>query len=112
MASAIAILRRSATLTAQIRNRPIGFMRNRPRGLASHGFDKNGPNCLRPIPWWHHGLDPCRARPSARLGSGGADDVVDLLARHFMPRTTGMSNSRIFLRKVFRLRPSRWAALI
>ena len=32
--------------------------------------------------------------------------------RYFKPRTTGMSNSRIFLRNVLRLRPSRCAALI
>ncbi len=31
---------------------------------------------------------------------------------YFSPRTTGMSNSRIFLRKVLRLRPNRCAALI
>src|SRR6516225_2066384 len=101
------MLRRSPIRLAQLRSRRIGFMRNSAGGSASYDSEDIKPKLSQADPsivpdrtFARMGLSPVPPR------SGGVG-VVDLLARHFMPRTTGMSNSRIFLRKVLRLRPSR-----
>src|SRR5271155_1791529 len=78
---------------AQIPIRRIGFIQDLYPKSAADGSDANDSNYLRPVPWWRGGV---------------SFDPTD----YFKPRTTGMSNSRIFLRNVLRLRPSRCAALI
>src|SRR5439155_25183514 len=51
------------------------------------------------------------AKP-APPGGGTWTAAAGAAPAYFRPRTTGMSNSRIFLRSALRLRPKRWAALI